>query len=262
MSFIEDNWFTVTQLDHATFGISEYGHWEKVHSYLLLGKDKAALIDTGLGIDNMKKITDQLTSLPVMVLTTHVHWDHIGSHGEYGDIFVHEQEEDWLVNGIKGLPIDQIRKDVARDITLPVPASFNPEMYTPYQGKPAGTLKDGDTINLGDRELTIYHTPGHSPGHIAVFDVKNGFLFSGDLIYDETPVYAFFPSTSPEDLIRSLERMTNLNGVKRIYGGHNSLGLDPDILEDVRGLVSYLKEHNLIEFGTGVHRFNRISVQF
>ena len=160
---IKDAWFTVHQIDHHTFAISEYGHWEKVHSYLLLGEKKAALIDTGLGIDNIKRITDQLTDLPIIVLTTHVHWDHIGSHGAYEHLYVHKDEEDWLINGIKKLPIEQIRKDVARDITIPTPASFDPQVYTPFQGKPTGLLNDGDEIEIGNRKLTIYHTPGHSP---------------------------------------------------------------------------------------------------
>ena len=80
---LHDPWFTVRKIDGKTYAISELGHWEKVHSFLLLGEDKAALIDTGLGIDNMKRITDQLTDLPIDVITTHVHSDHIGSHGKY-----------------------------------------------------------------------------------------------------------------------------------------------------------------------------------
>ncbi|GAB3056697.1 hypothetical protein JCM19029_12160 [Salinicoccus sesuvii] len=68
-------------------GISRYGHWEKVHSFLLVGKKKAVLIDTGLGIDNIKRITDQLTILPIDVITTHVHVDHIGNHKKF---YVHE----------------------------------------------------------------------------------------------------------------------------------------------------------------------------
>ncbi|NLC43925.1 MAG: MBL fold metallo-hydrolase, partial [Clostridiales bacterium] len=42
-----DNWFTVEEIDSMTYAISEYGHWEKVHSYLVVGDKYAALIDTG-----------------------------------------------------------------------------------------------------------------------------------------------------------------------------------------------------------------------
>ncbi|MDV2582370.1 MBL fold metallo-hydrolase [Alkalibacillus haloalkaliphilus] len=259
---IQDSWFTVTQIDRKTFAISEFGHWEKVHSYLLIGEKKAALIDTGLGIDNIKRITDQLTSLPIMVITTHVHWDHIGSHGEYKEIFVHKDEEDWLVNGIKKLPIEQVRKDVGRDITIPTPDSFNPETYQPFQGVPTGLLNDGDEISLGNRNLAIYHTPGHSPGHISVYDQSTGYLFTGDLLYSETPIYAFFPTTNPADLVESLEKISNIPNVTMIYGGHNTIGLKHDILDEVKGAVKTLREKDLIHFGTGLHQFNGFSVKF
>lgn len=262
MTYITDPWFTVERIDETTFAISEYGHWEKVHSFLLLGSEKAALIDTGLGIDNIKRITDQLTDLPITVITTHVHIDHIGCHGKFDEIYVHELEKDWLINGIKGLPIEQIRKDIGRDITLPTPASFDPASYTPFQGHPSETMKDRDIINPGNRPLTILHTPGHSPGHVCILDENSGYLFTGDLLYTGTPVYAFYPTTNPVDLVDSLERIANLSGLKRIYGSHNQLGLDIHILEDVKEAVKELREKNAIRHGSGLHTFGRFAVKF
>lgn len=259
---IKDPWFTVQKIDDNTFAISEFGHWEKVHSFLLMGDDRAVLIDTGLGIDNMKRVTDQLTQLPIDVITTHVHADHIGSHGEFERVYVHEADRDWLVNGIKGLSIEQIRKDMSRDITLPVPDTFNPATYRPFQGKPAGTLNDEDVIDLGNRQLVIYHTPGHSPGHICIFDKTNGYFFTGDLLYDETPIYAFYPSTNPAYLVNSLEKISEISDVTMVYGSHNTLGLQPDILGEVKVAVKYLRENELDRFGTGIHHFNGFSVQF
>ncbi|MEK3765592.1 MBL fold metallo-hydrolase [Solibacillus sp. FSL K6-4121] len=259
---LKDDWFTVRKIDKNTYAISELGHWEKVHSFLLLGETKAALIDTGLGIDCMKRITDQLTALPIDVITTHVHSDHIGSHGEYTRIFVHKDEESWLVNGIVGLSLEQIRANTARDITIPIPKTFNPDTYKPYTGKPTGLLKDGDVVDLGNRKLIIYHTPGHSPGHICIYDELKSYLFTGDLLYDETPIYAFYPTTNPVDLVNSLETITTIPNVNMIYGSHNTLGIKPDILEDVKNAVIYLRENDLVKFGTGIHTFKGFSVQF
>ncbi|MFN2747794.1 MULTISPECIES: MBL fold metallo-hydrolase [Bacillus] len=259
---IDDSWFTVTDLGGDTFAISEDGHWEHVHSYLLLGADEAYLIDTGLGISSIKKITDKLTSLPVKVITTHVHWDHIGSHGEYDCIYVHEAEKEWLTDGIKGLPIEQIRRDVSRDITKPVPETFSPESYTPYQGEPTAVLKDGDVLGRSSRPLIIYHTPGHSPGHISVFDETTGFLFTGDLLYSGAPVYAFYPTTDPCQLVCSLEKISTLRQVKKVFGGHHQLGLAPDILKEAGRAAHHLKKHRLARHGTGIHEFKSFSVQF
>ena len=74
------SWFSVEKIDSDTFAISEYKHWEETHCYLLCGTEKAVFIDTGLGVGNIREIVDSLTSLPVTVMTTHVHWDHIGAH--------------------------------------------------------------------------------------------------------------------------------------------------------------------------------------
>lgn len=259
---ITDDWFTVEEIDASTFAISEYGHWEQVHSFLLLGEKRAMLIDTGLGIDHIKRITDQLTDLPIFVMTTHVHWDHIGSHDQFDDIYVHEADRDWLEHGTKGLPIEQIRIDVGRDITVPTPAHFNPNTYRPFQGKPTRVVEDLELFDLGNRTIQVLHTPGHSPGHIALYDQTNGYLFTGDLLYRDLPVYAFYPSTNPVDLVDSLERIANIKHVQRIYGSHHTLGMEPAILSEVKRAVHHLRKNNLTTFGTGVHEFKGFSVKF
>ncbi|WP_404407081.1 MBL fold metallo-hydrolase [Jeotgalibacillus malaysiensis] len=259
---LTDDWFTVQRIDADTYAISEYGHWEKVHSFLLIGEKKAVLIDTGLGIDDIKRITDQLTGLPIYVVTTHVHTDHIGCHSAFEHIYVHKADQRWLVKGIEGLSIEQVRKGIRKDITKPVPPSFDPETYEPFTGEPTGLLEDGDVMDLGNRKLHIIHTPGHSPGHISIFDETNGYLFTGDILYDETPVYAFYPSTDPEALLESWEKIAALKGVKKVFGSHNSVGLDPEILLEAKNAAIFLREHDLAKFGTGVHEFNGFSVKF
>ncbi len=82
------DWFTVEVIDKDTFAISEYKHWEETHCYLICGTQKAVLIDTGLGIGNIKSVVDSLTPLSIMVATTHVHWDHIGGHKYFENIGV------------------------------------------------------------------------------------------------------------------------------------------------------------------------------
>ena len=64
-----DDWFTIEEIAPQTFAISEYKHWEETHCYLLCGQERAILIDTGLGVSNIRKIVDELTKLPVMVTT-------------------------------------------------------------------------------------------------------------------------------------------------------------------------------------------------
>ena len=55
-----NDWFTIEKIDNKTFSISEYKHWEESHSYLLIGANKSLLIDTGLGVSNIKAEVDKL----------------------------------------------------------------------------------------------------------------------------------------------------------------------------------------------------------
>ena len=91
-----NGWVTIEKIDTQTFAISEYSHYEETHCSLLCGQHKAALIDTGLGVSNIKSVANHLTTLPVTVFTTHVHWDHIGGHKHFGRIAVHEAEKTGL----------------------------------------------------------------------------------------------------------------------------------------------------------------------
>ena len=66
------DWFTVEQIDGDTFAISEYRHWEETHCYLLLGWERALLLDTGLGVADIGAVVRDLTRLPVTAAATHV----------------------------------------------------------------------------------------------------------------------------------------------------------------------------------------------
>ena len=65
-----DNWFTIDRIDSETIIISEYRHWEETHCYLLNGKEKSLLIDTGLGISNIYDEVRKLTDKPIAAVAT------------------------------------------------------------------------------------------------------------------------------------------------------------------------------------------------
>ncbi len=249
---IQSNWFTVEKIDDLTYAISEYGHWENVHSYLLIGKKCACLIDSGLGIGDITKIVDRLTDLPIMVITTHVHWDHIGGHRFFDQIYVHSAEAEWLRNGIP-ISLEDVRKNVIKEpISKPLPEGFDIYNYYPFTGEPSGELVDGEQIELGDRNFTIIHTPGHSPGHICIYEEDKGYLYTGDILYKGT-VYAFYPSTDPVKLADSVQKLSQLDHVSRILPGHNDLEVSRDLLDKANCFCQSLKKNDLLYHGSGLH---------
>lgn len=126
------HWFTVERIHSDTFAISEYGHWEETHSYLLCGTERAVLIDTGLGVANIKAVVDDLTTLPVAAVLTHAHWDHIGGLSLFPDFAVHENEAKWLSERFP-LPLHAVRKSLTLK-PCAFPADFRPDAYRIFQG--------------------------------------------------------------------------------------------------------------------------------
>ena len=167
------NWFTIEKIDRDTFAIGEYRHFEEVHSYLLIGERAALLIDTGLGVADIKTVVDSLTALPVIVATTHVHWDHIGGHGYFQDLAVHEAEKEWLSKF--PIPLEAVKRNLLKE-PCAFPADFDPAKYLIFQGTPTRILHDGDVLDLGSRHVQVVHTPGHSPGHCCLYEQDRKYL--------------------------------------------------------------------------------------
>lgn len=182
-------WFTIDRIDERTSILSEYGHREHTHCYLLEGIERTLLIDTGLGIGDIRAAVVSLTDKPIAAAATHIHWDHIGGHRYFPEFFAHESELSWL-QGHFPLPLSAVQAMVTDRCKLP--ERFSPQAYTIFQGTPSRLLADGDRIDLGGRQLQALHTPGHAPGHLCFWEEATGWLFSGDLVYRGT-LYANFP---------------------------------------------------------------------
>ena len=129
-----NDWFTVEKIDGDTYAISEYKHWEETHCYLLLGLDRAILIDTGLGVGNIKAVVDSLTNLPLFIVTTHAHWDHIGGHQYFSHFAVHEAERDWLAVKFP-LPLQAVKQNLTFK-PCEFPKDFSLDRYQIFQGIP------------------------------------------------------------------------------------------------------------------------------
>ena len=242
-----DNWFTVDNIDNDTWVISEYRHWEETHCYLLNGSERSLLIDTGLGICNIHDEVIKLTDQHVTAVATHIHWDHIGGHKYFPDFYAHGEELDWL-SGAFPLSIDTIRNMVIDRCELP--ENYDVGTYEFFQGTPTRVLKDRDIIDLGGRVIEVYHTPGHSPGHMCFWEKDRGYLFTGDLVYKDT-LFAYYPSTDPKAYLKSLETIAQLPA-KKVFPAHHSLDIQPELPVRMRDAFRKLKAEGKLHHGSGV----------
>ena len=84
---ISDPWFEVYEPAHGVFAIYEPHQAEETISYLIVGEKRAVLFDTGMGISDLKKVIGQLTKLPIVVLNSHTHNDHVGDNWEFPTVY-------------------------------------------------------------------------------------------------------------------------------------------------------------------------------
>ncbi len=251
-----ETWFTVDQIDSATYCISEYRHWEETHCYLLCGTSRSLLIDTGLGICDISKVVATLTDKPVTAIATHIHWDHIGGHRYYPDFYAHQAELKWLDGGFPQ-PLEQIKRYVVDRCDLP--EGYDVNTYEFFQGTPTRVLLGGERLDLGDPSITVLHTPGHSPGHMCFWEPERGYLFTGDLVYQDT-LFANFPSTDPTAYLRSLEEIAALP-VKRVFPGHHALDVSPKLIQEMREALRQLQADGRLHHGSGLWDYGSWAIQ-
>lgn len=248
-----ESWFTVNKIDDQTFAISEL----ETHCYLVLGQEKAALIDTGLGVCNIKNVVDSLTELPIIVLTTHVHWDHIGGHRYFDNVAVHEAEKEWLSSKFP-LSLEDVKKNLIR-ISCCFPKEFNIDNYQIFRGVPKTILYDGDVVDLGGRKIQTIHTPGHSPGHCCFYETEKKCLYSGDLIYKGC-LYAFYPTTSPQLFYKSIKRIKKYS-IEKVLPGHHELNISTSLISKIESGFSHLDSQGKLKQGKGLFAFKDFQIK-
>jgi len=213
-------------------------NFEAPFLYLLFGKDRALLLDTGAGGLKIRPTVDAAidqwlaehhrTSIPLVVAHSHSHGDHRAGDAEFKD------RPDTVVVGW----------------TAPEVAAFF---------KMANWPQDIVKFDLGGRMLDVIPTPGHHPSHIMIFDERTRWLLSGDTLY---PGRLYIPDGALTDYRASIDRVvafTKTRRVSHIMGAHIEMTREPG--KDYRDLArTHPDEHvlelpyaDLLELQTAVH---------
>lgn len=254
-------WFEVRASEPGIFTINEPLHVEEVKSSLIVGDERAMLIDTGMGVGDIRSVVEALTDRPVFVVNSHSHWDHIGGNWRFDEIWIHEAEADWLPKGIGN---DRLRRwFTPENLTGPLPTGFDPATATILPSHPNGVLQGGESFNLGGRTLEVIHCPGHSPGGIALFDPDFGVLFSTDVAYPDA-LYAYSDEADLEAYHRSLTRLALLTPVLRtVYPSHGPSPMEPALLPVMRDAVGEIlngRSPDRIDGNVARHEYDGFSV--
>lgn len=166
---MNDTFHKTYEIAEDTYRISESG---LVNCYLAIGKKKALLIDTGVGLGNIKDTVQSLTSLPVTVALTHLHPDHAGGVSHFETYWV--SPDDWKFS------YRFLSRPMFSRMMIQMAKVKNPEMpkWT-ADGHPAFLQKD-QVFDLGDRTVRMISVPGHTAGSMAFIDDDHHLIFTGD----------------------------------------------------------------------------------
>ncbi len=223
-----DPWFEVYKIAPDTLAIYEPHQAEEVISYLILGKEKALLFDTGMGISDIRKLVSGLTALPVIVLNSHTHNDHVSGNWQFDTIY--SMDTDFSRQNAKGSTADAQDELAPGQICGELPKGFDAKTYRTKPWTISKYVHDGDKLDLGGRSLEINSTPGHTPDAICLFDRANGLLFTGDTYYP-APIWLYRPETDFDAYANSIARLAALAPqVKVVNGSHNIPVAPPSVL--------------------------------
>lgn len=193
----------------------------RFQQYLVLGEEKALLIDSGFGLGSLKKVVDGLTDLPIILVNTHGHPDHGGGNAEFGPPLLHPDDFELYAYKCSF----EARLEEAGHWGLEDAA----EKLQPTPPAPL-PLEDGHVFDLGGRTLRVIHTPGHSRGSVCIFDALTGTLFAGDNIQGMATALTEDCAADVSVYLASMEKLAALP-VKAICTGHMPAVLPPDYID-------------------------------
>ena len=197
--------------------------------FLLEGDEKALLIDTGTGVCDIKSYISYLTQKPLIVALTHGHIDHAGGMNMFSEVYAHEDDF-----GLARKLTVEDRKQYTRLVLNPEENVFKITEDSVVESSMKAKLlplKEGDVIHLGNRDVEVYETPGHTPGGLSYLDKKERIIFSGDACNPNTLLALddfhgeCLPKTNISDLLATARKLEKLHPYyDRNYNGHMGYG--------------------------------------
>jgi glyoxylase-like metal-dependent hydrolase (beta-lactamase superfamily II) len=177
--------------------------------YLIGKKNSSAIvIDPGDEIDKIMDMVNKYNFKVEKIVNTHGHFDHISANQELkektaAEIYIHEQDSEALTDPNKNLSSHLGQKNIVK------------------LNKADNLVNEGDIIEIEDYKFEVFHTPGHSPGSICLYDENKKTLISGDTIFSMGVGRTDFPGCSQKQLINSIEnKILTLPEDVKVYPGH------------------------------------------
>ena len=210
-----------------------------INAYLIEDDDGYAVVDCGWELPEVRSALDAaLLELRIPVsrigklVITHFHSDHYGQTGTLAErsgarVFMHGEEWRILDEHWRDIPREMRRRDawlVRNGYREPVFQNGHTAILTWFTMRaPDERLSDGDVVRIGGRRFQVVWTPGHTPGHICLYDAERREILTGDHIIPDTTAFISdwnLPEASPLDAFRASLRKVAALGARTALPAH------------------------------------------
>jgi glyoxylase-like metal-dependent hydrolase (beta-lactamase superfamily II) len=239
------DWFRFTDVAPGVWRIDEpfVSEFMQANAWLIRGRDRWLLVDTLNGIERLSDALPREARAKLTVVLTHGHADHAGSAHEFLRVLAPLVEAEGIAaadpmttlagpaygtENLAGLIVGPSR--LSGPLVTRQPPSGGSGFTGPRPVDLAGTLTEGDRIDLGECSFTVVALPGHSPGSIGLYDAAAQLLIAGDAIYDGGLVDDLHHSDRTA-YRATMERLLTLP-VRRVWPGHGTQ-FDGDRMRDL-----------------------------
>lgn len=208
--------------------------------YLIEGEDQALLIDSIIGLGNLKAYCESLTDKPITLVNTHAHIDHVSSNYHFSACWMHHRDIPLFQDGLtvtREQFFEYAKKNALPEYRPLVTLDDNFRSAAPMRVYP---LYDGDVFDLGGRTVEVVEVGGHTPGSIVLIDRKTRIAFTGDACNGNT-LLEFDHSLPVADYLQSLMRLKRRQkDFDMAYGGHEifSASIVDEAIETVARVVA------------------------
>jgi len=239
------DWYEIAEIAPDSYQLTEARDALQCNSFVVDGGDEALVIDTGLGIGDLRATVATVTDAAPRLFLTHSHWDHIGAAHQFDDVVVDPRErtadDRVTIDTLSDEFVDRPAQFVEnwRALGRSFPDGFDPDAYALPPAEGVGTVEAGDVLTVGDHELELLFLPGHSPGQLAALDRETGVLYGADAIGIGRSLYAHFQDSNVERYVDTFETLVDRHeagAFDTMATGHNDpiRGDDLAILEAMR----------------------------
>ena len=257
-----EDWFKVKKIADKIWAIRDK---TQVACYLVEGEKKALLIDTCWGLGNLAELVQSITSLPIKVVITHGHPDHVCGAFQFNDLYISNEDKNLLNTFYNKQTRKQLLENRFRD---KYPAEFSKEKWINAELSNVSTVQEGDVFELGKRNLKVIAVPGHTPGSICLLDEENELLFSGDSVQTAPILMHLDTSLHLSTYFDSIVHLTSFEeAYDKILPAHGETPIDKTALDELINGISEILEGKLVGkleqtfFGDGiVCKFNKTSI--